>query len=218
MYRRVPAFRYPTAAARAAGRDVHSTIRRTIAVAHAPSHTRQENTFWHPSSNVDMARTVRGCPPVSPRGAQTRGRAGEAHAPTTVHRGAGTSGRSHGRVSSHPGARQGRRQPTPWRLNHHRCSSIERASSEENLWEKRVRRDGWHRGDGAVCGPRAQARWNAVAGDVRWHRGPAARRAASAAAPVRASADLPQPREARRFGRLQRRALRPGRRRTTVGG
>ena len=95
---------------------------------------------------------------------------------------------------------------------------MERASSEENLWEKRVRRDGWHRGDGAVCGPRAQARWNAVAGDVRWHRGPAARRAASAAAPVRASAHLPQPREARGFGRLQRRALRPGRRRTTVGG
>ena len=81
-----------------------------------------------------------------------------------------------------------------------------------------MRRDGWHRGDGAVCGPRAQARWNAVAGDVRWHRGPAARRAASAAAPVRASAHLPQPREARGFGRLQRRALRPGRRRTTVGG
>ena len=43
VYRRVPAFRYPTAAARAAGRDVHSTIRRKIAVAHAPSHTRQEN-------------------------------------------------------------------------------------------------------------------------------------------------------------------------------
>ena len=33
VYRHVPAFRYPTSAARGAGREVHSTIRHTIAVA-----------------------------------------------------------------------------------------------------------------------------------------------------------------------------------------